>query len=547
MTKTQQTLWLVLVALVLAGCDPDATQTANNDAATVADTQAADTQTSDAPDAPDTSTLSDLPPDPDIADFTRLCDLAVEARKQGKMGDAKLLWVAEQFDKGSKRPTSQVKSLLKTMQSVPAANRCLLLQTGARKAGLEQDQLCTALCPMIRHEEAALKDVKLPVSSSDVWASKTVAWTLVASASVVRVGKLAVVPIFEGEIDPAFKDGNVVRSLGAVMDLSPTPEGEVASLVVDASAKTTLLMDLMATLEQRGAKRFELMLQGGGKLDEAAPTVEANQLTDDAVQLLRWRQDPPPEGPRVQVWADEFGILITTWGADGQPQRTLQPKCQRSVCALEAEHPLAQVNWIGVYNAMLAAKQLVGAGVTSMEVAASPAISVEILTKISDVARYPLASTPNATAGETIPDNSDALRTWHTVKDSQGNPLPMFNEVVLTTSAGVDLPGTPEVSGLTIKGLSASAQTAIGAEAFHLRSCFVKHGKGLTSPGLPYMVMVTLTLNTADGSVVDQRFMEMSTASGTVPSDLQTCWTDRLRRQRYTGSEDTLRFLMTLD
>jgi hypothetical protein len=361
-SKKNKITLLLFLAVLLAGCDPDATQTAKtDDAATVADTQAADAQTADAPDAPDASTLSDLPPDPDIADFTRICDLAVEARKQGKMGDAKLLWVAEKFDAGSTRPTSQVKSLLKTMQSVPAANRCLLLQTGARKAGLEQDQLCTALCPMIRHEEAALKDVKLPVSSSDMWASKAVAWTLVASASVVRVGKLAVVPIFEGEIDPAFKDGNEVRSLSAVMDLSPAPEGEVASLVVDASAKTTLLMDLMATLEPRGAKRFELMLQGGGKLDEAAPTVEANQLTDDAIQVLSWRKDPAPEGPRVQVWADEFGVLVTAWGADGQPQRTLQPKCQRSVCALEAEHPLAQVNWLGVYNALLAAKVIVGA------------------------------------------------------------------------------------------------------------------------------------------------------------------------------------------
>jgi hypothetical protein len=123
----------------------------------------------------------------------------------------------------------------------------------------------------------------------------------------------------------------------------------------------------------------------------------------------------------------------------------------------------------------------------------------------------------------------------------------MFNEVILTTSAGVALPGTPEVSGLSIKGLPTSAQAAVSAEAFQLRSCFVKHGKGLTSPGLPYMVMVTLTLNTADGSIADQRFMEMSTASGTVPSDPQTCWSDRLRRQRYTGTEDTLRFLMSLD
>jgi hypothetical protein len=561
---------LIAFALLVAAwsCAPPATPDAA-DAAAAADAHVAGNAalSDDAllGSAPDPLGLAlPLPANPVVEDFARMCDLAVAARRAGKMGDEKLAAVAEAFE--AQGQTEQVKRLLATMLNVPVSNRCLLLQTGARRAELPPDQLCTALCPMVRYDEAALKDVKLPVSSSDTWASPNPQWTVVASEAAVRVGKLPIVPLFDGAIDPAFKDGHVVRAIqvmlaverhqaqaasaqGAQAQPATNPAEGVALLVVDARANASLLLDLIATLQAEGARRFEVMLQGGGQLGEAPPSVDAAHLSDDAVLRLRARAEPlaAPMTPRVQVWLDEMGALITTFGPDGAPQQALQPACQRTVCALESEHPIGRVHWIQLYNALLAARDAAGAGVRTLEVAAGGAMTVEVLAKLVDLTRHTLAEAPGGAAQPIPLDQLDALSRWQPARNGSGQPLALLDDVVLAPSVEVGFPPPPQVPGLQLQGMPSEAQPTLSPEAFYLRACFDKHGKGLATSARPWMAMATLTLASADGRVSDVRLMEMSTASGVVPKDLQACFADRLGRLRFPATVSPLRFLLVLE
>jgi hypothetical protein len=543
---------LLLACALAAGCAPPAADSAADalDALQASDaTQAVEISGGEDAAAP-------TPPDPVTSDFSLMCDLAVEARRAGKMGNDKLFWVADELE--VKGQTEQVKRLLDTMLSVPVANRCLLLQSGARRAELSSKQLCTALCPMIRYEEAALKDVKLAVSSSDSWANPTPQWTLIASPQAVRLGQLAVAPVFDGAIDPALKDGDVIRAVRVMLDLTQTPsasptassppESGVALLVVDARARVSLVRDLIATLTAEGATRFELMLQGGGKLGEAPPMVEAAQLSDDAVLALTSRADAPPTGtPRLQLWADDLGVLLTTFGPDGAPTQTLQPACQRTVCALDAEHPLARVHWINLYNALLTAQAALGPDAHTLEVAASDLLTVELFSKFADIARYHLTATPGAPPSPIPADQADALLRWQPARDAQGQPMRLFDEVVLTPAAEVVFPPPPVVTGIEFPGLPPDATAEVTTNAVYLRGCFTKHGKTLATDTRPYMVMLTLTLGGSDGLVSDVRLLEMTTASGVVAPDLDACLTDRLKRLRFPTVSSPLRFLIAFE